>query len=151
MLKNIFFTIFKIEIKMPLDQLMLNLEQFGQQHLLKFWDDLSVVEKEGLTSEIQEIDFENLYKILQDYKSFKILSNENLKPIPASLKGGVETSSEEEINKYKSVGLKAINDGQVAVLLLAGGQGNWKLYFLFDFFIDMIFWVLFLNSVPPWC
>jgi putative uridylyltransferase len=124
MLKNIFFTIFKIEIKMPLDQLMLNLEQFGQQHLLKFWDDLSVVEKEGLTSEIQEIDFENLYKILQDYKSFKILSNENLKPIPARLKGGVETSSEEEIKKYKSVGLKAITDGQVAVLLLAGGQGK---------------------------
>ena len=117
---------------MSLEQLKVNLEKFGQEHLIKFWDDLSADEKANLTSQIQGTDFESLYKILQDSNSLKLHSNENLKPLPTILKGSVENSSKEEIDRYESKGLKAIYDVQVAVVLLAGGQGNIKLNFIFS-------------------
>ena len=117
---------------MSLEQLKQNLEQFEQQHLLQFWNDLSVDEKEALAVELKEIEFKSLYRTLHDSKSSKLQSNKNLKPLPACLKGSVEKSSKEEVKIYEAKGLKAIADGQVAVLLLAGGQGKMK--FRFDYF-----------------
>jgi UDP-N-acetylglucosamine/UDP-N-acetylgalactosamine diphosphorylase len=111
---------------MSLEELKTNLETFGQQHLLQFWNDLNPHEKDSFESELKEINFENLQHALNQTRVEKLQNkqNENLKPIPSELKSGIDASSHEQLERYESKGLKAIQDGQVAVLLLAGGQGT---------------------------
>lgn len=117
--------------KMPsvssrLDELSVKLEKFGQQHLLRFWADLSESEKESLEKELKEVDLESLKKVYEESKKEKQEDkvNKDLKPIPESSKSSYEKSSKEELKRYEEKGLKAIADGKVAVILLAGGQAT---------------------------
>ena len=45
-------------------------------------------------------------------------------PIPAECFGSALRCDEETLKMYEEVGLKAIVEGQVGVILLAGGQGT---------------------------
>ena len=43
------------------------LESFGQEHLVKFWDDLNETEKIDLTADINSIDFGDFKDIIENY------------------------------------------------------------------------------------
>lgn len=111
---------------MSLEELSTKLESYNQQHLIKFWNDLASNEKECLENEIKQTDFESLFKLFQETKKDKLENkvNQNLKPVSSSSKSSVEKTSEKQLEKYEARGLKAIADGQVAVILLAGGQAS---------------------------
>jgi len=47
-----------------------------------------------------------------------------MQPIPPNLHGSVSRTPAGEISQYQDIGLKAVSEGKVAVLLLAGGQGT---------------------------
>ncbi len=104
-----------------------NLKQYNQEHLVQFYDDLDLINKEKLVNEIEKIDFEDLNeKFLKTKENNKLLSKLDLfmKPVPAELKGSYQTSSKDQLTSYELKGLKAIADNEVAVVLLAGGQGT---------------------------
>ena len=98
-------------------------DKYGQQHLLKYYSDLSNTEQENLLNQILNIDFEFislLYSGLvlnskhqREYEDFS-----PLKPIIFE-----DCSSEEKGNCY-NLGIDAIKEGKVGVLLVAGGQGT---------------------------
>jgi len=113
-------------VSAKVDELSVKLEKVGQQHLLKFWSDLSENEKESFEKELKEVDLESLKKVYEESKKDKQEDkvNKNIKPVPSSSKSGYEKSSKEELKKYEARGLKAIADGEVAVVLLAGGQAT---------------------------
>lgn len=105
-----------------------SLKQHNQEHLLQFYDHLDQNDKQKLVTEIQQIDFKYLNeKFLQtksDNSNLSTKLDSSMKPIPSNLKGSYQNSTTQQLETYQSIGLKAISDGQVAVVLLAGGQGT---------------------------
>merc|ERR1712193_436640 len=71
------------------------LKKHGQEHLLRFWDDLN------------------------DPATKK---DEFIEPLPSDIVGKITDSPKEQVDSWYNEGLKLIAEGTVAVLLLAGGQ-----------------------------
>lgn len=101
---------------MNLDSIKNTLDCYNQQHLLKYFEELSDNEKQSLLSQIDNIDW--------TFMSY-------LKPAAAdsdSVIAPIDSMSMDEINKnkalYKKTGLDAIKNGRLCLLLLAGGQGT---------------------------
>ncbi|XP_037828605.1 UDP-N-acetylhexosamine pyrophosphorylase [Lucilia sericata] len=104
------------------------LTQVGQEHLLKFWEELSETERAQLKSDIAELNLDEL-KLYFDRATTSLTQNglkldDRLQPIPESKVISIARSSEETLNGYRDEGLKQISLGHVAVLLMAGGQGT---------------------------
>lgn len=72
-----------------------------------------------------------------------------IEPVPESNLSTVEERTLEERERWWKLGLKAISDGKLAVLLLSGGQVWWYiLNFVFIFFPNLIItFILFLIVV----
>lgn len=104
------------------------LQPYGQEHLVNHWDELSVEEKENLSHDIDQTDFAELdgyfKRVQSDNDQANIEIDASMKPVPSELKGSYSKSSLEQLKSYESDGLKAISNNEVAVLLLAGGQGT---------------------------
>lgn len=92
----------------------------NQQQLLDYYDELSEQRKEILLSQIEKIDFKTLEDILGDIKHSKERRIGKLAP--------ADTLDIPSIEKnraiYEEVGCRAIKQGKVAAVLLAGGQGS---------------------------
>ncbi|SHI99305.1 UTP--glucose-1-phosphate uridylyltransferase [Parasporobacterium paucivorans] len=92
------------------------LEDYGQQHLLRFYEELGKEQKEKLLKQIEEIDFGilSLVKSNSEHKKGKIEPIEALK---------IDEIAPNRV-KYYQTGLHTIQEGRVACVLLAGGQGT---------------------------
>jgi UDP-N-acetylglucosamine/UDP-N-acetylgalactosamine diphosphorylase len=105
-------------------ELLEKLKQHGQEHLLRFWDDLSVAQQESLNSQIQQIDFEQirtLYEIAASDDKWQELAAAAEVPTAITLDDFANADSYE---KARATGLKALSEGKVAMILVAGGQGS---------------------------
>lgn len=114
--------------KMNKDDLVKELTAYGQEHLIQFWDELNESDKEHLYHEIKQTDFGELngfYERVQSEMSQNALELDHaMNPIPDNLKGSYAHSSPEQLRVYELDGLRAVSNNQVAVLLMAGGQGT---------------------------
>ena len=100
------------------------LEKYNQTHLLKFYNELSDIEKENLLKDIENTDFEEILNIKNNISASKEnaeVTNYDITPIEALDKYSL---SQEEREKYKKLGTELIKNGGVAVCTLAGGQGS---------------------------
>lgn len=103
--------------------------QAGQQHVYTFYDSLPPSEKEALNSQLATIDpsrVNSLYKsALQADELVTSTEGIKLEPPPegtaATLVGSEFAGQSKEWSK---AGMQAIQQGEVGVLLLAGGQGT---------------------------
>ncbi|KAF8474297.1 UDP-N-acetylglucosamine pyrophosphorylase [Kalaharituber pfeilii] len=99
--------------------------KYGQEHVFAFWDQLSDQEKAAL------------YEQLSGFKPARIsqLAQEALnpppppvaptvEPLPESATASILDSDPKNIAAWYESGLEAIGAGEVAVVLLAGGQGT---------------------------
>lgn len=102
-------------------------EKAKQAHVFTFWDKLSESQKEHLLDQLENLDIErvnNIYaKAIQADEEAKHSSGDDIEPLPESAFDSVVGSPEKEA-EFRSTGLKNVAEGQVAVLLLAGGQGT---------------------------
>lgn len=100
----------------------------GQSHVLKFYDTLNEEEKTTLLKQLNTIDpnrVNQIFKVSTQTNSSEPTNDEDLEPPPIdSIDSTVVTGSESKSSGWKEIGLKAIKAGEVAVLLLAGGQGT---------------------------
>ena len=93
------------------------LEEYGQQHVLKYYDELDEGQKAELLQQVEETDF----SILQYMENKNTAAEEkNISPI-AAMELDEVTRRREEFNK---IGLEAVRQGKVAAVLLAGGMGT---------------------------
>jgi UDP-N-acetylglucosamine/UDP-N-acetylgalactosamine diphosphorylase len=120
----------------PGDELKEKLQRNKQEHLLQFLDELQkdLDDEQGrskaqaLLDDLAQIDFDEVseyYARLKQEDGRGLDNKLDMQPIPSELKGSSSSSSSNaSIDKYREAGLAAIAAGQVAVLLLAGGQGT---------------------------
>ncbi|XP_022687957.1 UDP-N-acetylhexosamine pyrophosphorylase-like isoform X5 [Varroa jacobsoni] len=103
------------------------LAEHGQEHLLQFWDHLDEKQQGEL---IADIDYVDVARCAAAFSNV-MLPNKNaddldslLEPVATDQFGSVARSSPEQLAAYRQAGLEAISRGEVAALLLAGGQGT---------------------------
>ena len=102
---------------MEYDKILHTLQTYGQEHLLKYYDSLQQKDQECLLKQIADIDW-GILKLLQSGKAAE--EKGVLEPL-----GALELP---EIRKkesaYREIGKKAIQEGKIGAVLLAGGQGT---------------------------
>lgn len=112
-----------------MERLRKKLSEYDQEHLLRFWEELTDEERCQLENDIDEFDLREIMEYFKkavessQHIGHNIL-DDKMQPIDETKIASVETSTEEELNTYEEHGLKEIAQGHVAVLLLAGGQGS---------------------------
>lgn len=93
------------------------LAEYGQIHILDYYDELSEDEKKRLLSQIELIDFSVLNSLSDKSGSAQ---RGHFEPLGAVTVDEIAKNRE----KYTEAGLSAIKDGKAAAVLLAGGQGT---------------------------
>ncbi len=102
---------------MTLEAAKKKLEKYGQEHVLKYYDELSDAEKEALLTQIEETDM----SILASCKNREELAKKGvITPLAAMELDEIEENKE----LFYNTGLQAIKEGKVGALLLAGGMGT---------------------------
>lgn len=110
----------------PDPDLAARLEQYGQRHLLRFWERLDPSGRDRLAAEIATIDFHQLGDLIRQLV---------FEEAPAASESGTvgpvpvwrlpHTDAERSARRHAlEVGESALAAGEVAVVLVAGGQGT---------------------------
>ncbi len=102
---------------MTLSQAKQKLEKYGQEHVLKYFDELNEQEKEALLTQIETTDM----SILESCKHREELAQ---KGVITPLAAMQLTEIEENRELFTATGLEAIKAGKVGAVLLAGGMGT---------------------------
>ena len=102
---------------MTLEQAKEKLVKFGQEHVLKYYDELSEAQKQELLDQIEATDM----SILEACKHKEDLAQKGvITPLAAMELSEIEANKE----SFTATGLEAIKGGKVGALLLAGGMGT---------------------------
>jgi UDP-N-acetylglucosamine/UDP-N-acetylgalactosamine diphosphorylase len=100
------------------EELRQRLRQYQQEHVLAWWDQLAAAEQQELLSQVQALDLELLRKLYaQRDHSYAVPSPERIAPVPVIRSGQDEAAARQR-------GEEALRRGEVAVVLVAGGQGS---------------------------
>ena len=97
------------------------LKKYGQEHILRNYENLTEEEKEKLLDQILTIDFNQIKELYESTKKEISFANDKIEPIEYVDKSAL---SSEELNKYNQLGEDAIKQGKYAVVTMAGGQGT---------------------------
>ena len=92
------------------------LSSIGQEHVLRYFDELSEDQQKILLSQIEETDFSVLSRLSETQTDLK----GTFSPLEAMQYTEIEKRKEE----FYDVGIKTLKEGKVAALLLAGGMGT---------------------------
>ena len=94
------------------------LKEYGQEHLLKFADELDDSKKEELLVQIEETDFDIL-------KALETVSKKEERGVITPITDVAKiTDIKEREKEFEEAGIKAIKEGKAAAVLLAGGMGT---------------------------
>jgi len=92
------------------------LKTLKQEQLLRFKDELTSDEKNKLYSQIEELDFSYLKELDREKK----IKDEVVTPIKAMKIEDIERQRD----KFEKIGLEALKNKEIGILLLAGGMGT---------------------------
>ena len=96
------------------------LKKYGQEHLLNHYNDLEEKKKEILLKQIKMIDFDLVNKLYDTTKGQKVNTSDEITPIDYLDKYKLN----DQYKYYESIGKKAIKEGKLAAVTMAGGQGT---------------------------
>lgn len=107
------------------EQQQKRLQQFGQEHLLHFWDILSDAERHHLLQEIEGVDLELITRIIQESTATTPQTTrselDSITPIRGQAWESLDIS---ERAALANQGMRALREGKAAAFLVAGGQGT---------------------------
>lgn len=106
---------------LELEEIQMKLKKYGQEHLLKFYNQLNNQEKTSLLEQIKNIDFEKMNELIKKVDEEINFLNQNIEPIEYVDKYAI---SVEELKTYEDLGETVIKNGKLAVVTMAGGQGT---------------------------
>ena len=96
------------------------LKKYGQEHLLNSYDKLDDVHKKKLLEQIEGIDFELAKSLYESTKKEIKNSKDEITPIDYLDKFKLG----DKFKYYEEIGKKAIKNGELAAVTMAGGQGT---------------------------
>lgn len=102
---------------MDYDRAKAYLDERGQSHLLRYYDELSVEEREQLLADIEFTNF-NIINNIEKQAEKKL---GKITPLSSSVT--VQEARRRKI-QFEAVGLNMLAEGRVGAVLLAGGQGS---------------------------
>lgn len=104
------------------EQLVERLKAAGQEHLVRFWDELGDAEQASLSTQIAAIDFSVLPRLVADYVHRKPLFElpRGVEPAPYYTASGTGWDRA----GFRAKGEELLRAGQVAAFTVAGGQGS---------------------------
>ncbi|XP_057748446.1 UDP-N-acetylglucosamine diphosphorylase 1-like [Arachis stenosperma] len=108
----------------PPQPLLERLKDYGQEDAFALWDELTPDERHSLVKDIESLDLSRIDRIIRCSLRSQGLPTAAIEPVPESSVSTVEDRTQEERERWWKMGLKAISDCKVAVLLLSGGQGT---------------------------
>jgi UDP-N-acetylglucosamine/UDP-N-acetylgalactosamine diphosphorylase len=101
------------------DDLLQRLKQYRQEHTLAFFDTLDERRQQGLLKQLEALDLEQLARLYQMRgKTYAVPPAEKIHPVPVIAHDSPDNPARQ------ARGEEALRQGQVAVLLVAGGQGS---------------------------
>lgn len=95
------------------------LQEYKQEHLLKYYNELNENEKEALIQDIINIDFEQIQNLYENINNNEKEENARIEPISYIDK---LTLSKRQREYYEEKGIESIKNGEYAVITMAGGQ-----------------------------
>ncbi|MCC9641253.1 UDPGP type 1 family protein [Rhodopirellula sp. JC740] len=109
---------------LTLDELQARLEPHDQQHLLRFWDSLDEAGQTQLSRQISQVDFGQLKTLIEGKDKAidfgELASRATMPQAVASDGSGCDWTLEQARER----GEQALRDGEIATVLVAGGQGT---------------------------
>ena len=96
------------------------LKKYGQEHLLNNFENLDEAHKKELLKEIKGINFELVTSLYDSTKNEKKNTKDEITPIDYLDKFKLG----DKYKYYENIGKKAIKEGELAVVTMAGGQGT---------------------------
>lgn len=96
------------------------LKKYGQEHLLNHYETLDETHKKELLHQIEKIDFELINNLYQNTKKQEKKEKDEITPIEYLDKYKLY----DDYKYYENIGKKAIKEGKLAAVTMAGGQGT---------------------------
>ena len=96
------------------------LKKYGQEHLLNHYEQLDETHKKKLLEQIEEIDFDLINSLYESTK--KEVKNNKDKITPIDYLDKFKLG--DKYKYYEDIGKKAIKEGKLAAVTMAGGQGT---------------------------
>jgi len=94
------------------------LRQHGQEHVLAFWDRLDDPQRRELLAELEALDLDLLSRLYAERdRAWPVPALESIAPVPV-------THLDPADRKTRALGEEALRRGEVAALVVAGGQGS---------------------------
>ena len=103
-----------------IEEIKHKLKKYGQEHLLFFYDKLDEKKQNELLKQIDEIDFDLINSIYS--RTRDILKQEDAKIEPIDFIDKYKLK--DRYKYYEDIGKKAIKEGKLACVTMAGGQGT---------------------------
>ena len=97
------------------------LKKYKQEHLLSRYEFLNEERKEKILDQILDLNFDQIFKLYDMAQEGQKISNDKITNINYVDKSKL---TDEEYDKYYSIGKKIIEEGKYAVVTMAGGQGT---------------------------
>ncbi|KAL3616694.1 UDP-N-acetylglucosamine diphosphorylase 1 [Castilleja foliolosa] len=109
---------------LPPESLLERLKDYGQEDAFALWDELSTEERDLLVKDIESLDLPRIDRIIRCSFHSQGLPAAAIETVPENYVSTIEKRTMEERERWWKLGLKAILDGKLGVLLLSGGQGT---------------------------
>uniref|UniRef100_A0A0E0LSC4 UDP-N-acetylglucosamine pyrophosphorylase n=2 Tax=Oryza punctata TaxID=4537 RepID=A0A0E0LSC4_ORYPU len=108
----------------PPQELLERLKDYGQEGAFALWDELAPEDRDFLVRDIESLDLARIDRIVRCSLRSQGVPLPAVEPVPESSVSTVEDRTPEDKQRWWKRGLKAISEGKLAVVLLAGGQGT---------------------------
>ena len=113
-------------VKQVFGELSEQLRRYGQQHVLRWWNDLDAAQRDSLIEQIRRIDFEAVRSMLdgRNNPGGDVGDESEIRPAARVVRLPKEPVEEQAWSAAVERGNQALASGKVGVILVAGGQGT---------------------------